>query len=503
MIEKLKNKKTLFISLGSLCALLLLIVIIVVCVNANHKHTYSTTWSNNETSHWHDATCKHDVKSDEEDHTYGEWVVVSAATETTKGSKKRTCTVCKYEETSEIPLLDHTHKYSNDWSKDETGHWHNDTCGHNTKSNEEEHSYGEWTTRVEPTISTEGEKCRTCTVCGYEDTQSIEKITYTVTWLNYDDSVLKTDTKIEVGTMPSYSGVLPFRTGYDKYEYVFNGWDKEISAVTGNVTYKAQYTLATVFDYTIEGDSVKITMYNGTNPRVVIPSTIEGKNVTSIDWLAFRNKHRLTSVTIPETVTFIDNGAFARCYSLVEVINKSQLSVSLDTYENGGVANYGLVVKTEGESELVYKDDYLYLTVNDKNYLVNYIGNETSLILPNDYNGNEYEIHDFMFSDRTNVTSVAIGDGITNIGLCVFNKCTNINTIIFGSNIKSIGINCFDYSGINTVYFKGTVSEWNEIDIADGNDILKNATRYYYSESEPTDTTVNYWHYVNGVPTAW
>jgi hypothetical protein len=53
------------------------------------------------------------------------------------------------------------------------------------------------------------------------------------------------------------------------------------------------------------------------------------------------------------------------------------------------------------------------------------------------------------------------------------------------------------------VYYKGTASEWTEISIGSNNSKLINATRYYYSESEPT-TTGNFWHYdTDGNPVAW
>ncbi len=56
---------------------------------------------------------------------------------------------------------------------------------------------------------------------------------------------------------------------------------------------------------------------------------------------------------------------------------------------------------------------------------------------------------------------------------------------------------------MNNVYYLGTPDEWNNITILKNNDYLSYATRYYYSEEELTDTTYNYWHYVDGVPTKW
>ena len=56
---------------------------------------------------------------------------------------------------------------------------------------------------------------------------------------------------------------------------------------------------------------------------------------------------------------------------------------------------------------------------------------------------------------------------------------------------------------IISVYYEGTAEEWAEISIASENYNLTNATRYYYSESQPTEEG-NYWHYdENGKPVAW
>ena len=47
-----------------------------------HTHKYSADWTSDATSHWHAATCGHDVKSDEAAHSFNEGVVTKEATET-------------------------------------------------------------------------------------------------------------------------------------------------------------------------------------------------------------------------------------------------------------------------------------------------------------------------------------------------------------------------------------------------------------------------------------
>lgn len=67
------------------------------------------------------------------------------------------------------------------------------------------------------------------------------------------------------------------------------------------------------------------------------------------------------------------------------------------------------------------------------------------------------------------------------------------------------GIGSFTFSNctsLTRVYYGGGVEDWSDITINSNNSNLTNATRYYYSEEEPTDGG-NYWHYVDGVVTEW
>ena len=69
------------------------------------EHTYETTWSSDETYHWHAAVCGHEP-ADKEEHISGEWIVDEAPTEEVGGSKHRECTVCgRILETQEIDQL--------------------------------------------------------------------------------------------------------------------------------------------------------------------------------------------------------------------------------------------------------------------------------------------------------------------------------------------------------------------------------------------------------------
>ena len=128
----------------------------------SHTHSYGTDWKNNETSHWHECTCGD--KTDMTEHSFGEWTVTKEASTTEPGSKTRSCSVCGFEETLEIPVLSHTHSYGTDWKNNETSHWHECTCG--DKADMAAHSF-RWIIDRAATATQKGSKHEECTVCGY------------------------------------------------------------------------------------------------------------------------------------------------------------------------------------------------------------------------------------------------------------------------------------------------------------------------------------------------
>ena len=51
-------------------------------------------------------------------HTYGDWTTTKEATESEKGSREKTCTVCGDKVTEEIAKLDHDYEITYEWNGD-------------------------------------------------------------------------------------------------------------------------------------------------------------------------------------------------------------------------------------------------------------------------------------------------------------------------------------------------------------------------------------------------
>ena len=137
-----------------------------------NDHIWGDTYEKDENQHWKVCT-KCGAESEKSNHTWNDGEETTPPTETTEGVKTYKCTVCNAEKTEKIDKLSHTHTYSDDWTSDENGHWHAATCGHDVKSGEAEHDFGEPT--VTPSTCTQhGSEEYICQTCGYKKTVTLD-----------------------------------------------------------------------------------------------------------------------------------------------------------------------------------------------------------------------------------------------------------------------------------------------------------------------------------------
>ena len=192
------KKKTLLMSVSALA---------LVCgvASCGHEHEFGTTWEKDATHHWHAAVCEHaEEVSDKAEHTWNAGTVTKEATEEAKGEKTYKCTVCDATKTEEIAQLAHTHKYSTEWSKDETHHWHASACGHEAEvADKAEHTWNAGEVTKNPTYAAAGEKTYECTVCGEDKVETVAKLD---TKLTSDISALTAVAKGSLTSDVSFDG---------------------------------------------------------------------------------------------------------------------------------------------------------------------------------------------------------------------------------------------------------------------------------------------------------
>ena len=243
---------------------------------------------------------------------------------------------------------------------------------------------------------------------------------------NGDDVVVK----VEEGELASDPGII-----YPGYTLV--GWDYDFTQpVTEHKTITATWRVSDEmadFEFTTVGNECTITgVKDKTKAEFTIPDYI-----TRIGEKAFYECANLTSIEIPNSVTAIDAKAFTRCYKLIEVINRSALSIEAGANDNGYVAYYAKAVHS-GDTRIVKKDGYVFYAHEGDNYLVCYVGADTNLILPENLNDENYEINDNAFLNRTDITGVVISDGVTVVRESAFKGCLGLTSLTIGSNVTLI-----------------------------------------------------------------
>ena len=92
----------------------------------------------------------------------------------------------------------------------------------------------------------------------------------------------------------------------------------------------------------------------------------------------------------------------------------------------------------------IYDFEYK-LSENDEVIITKYIGTDTEVVIPEDFNGYYViEIANEAFY-RSKVTSVKLSSTVEKIGRLAFYDCTSLKTIDFGTSLKEIGDSAFEY----------------------------------------------------------
>lgn len=172
-----------------------------------------------------------------------------------------------------------------------------------------------------------------------------------------------------------------------------------------------------------------ITKYIGTDTVVDIPSQIGGVTVTALGINAF-NRSSVTAVTIPDSVTTIENLALGNCSSLKNINIGSGVSS----------INLGAFLGTKCEAFSVSSDNASYssqdgiLFNKDKTELIKYPPAKADT----SYTVTAEVINSYAFENSTKLTDIVLSDSVTKIGSNAFMGCIGITELNIGKNVTDI-----------------------------------------------------------------
>ena len=221
------------------------------------------------------------------------------------------------------------HEFSDEWSTDETCHWHACTAKKHTDTTEKlPHEFNDGAVTTEPTEETEGVRTFTCKTCGYSYTEKIEVLPHTHkydmnAWVNTEESGHYRPTTCGhadktkdfaahtfdegVVTKPEGYGVVGEKTftctkcGYEKKVTIdaLGAKDNEIKLADGKTlgkTYDRQMIAITKADFAIEGNREPALMfkakgaddntYTATAPKKAGEYTVKVSAEGTAEWKA-------------------------------------------------------------------------------------------------------------------------------------------------------------------------------------------------------------------------
>ena len=263
-----------------------------------------------------------------------------------------------------------------------------------------------------------------------------------------DSIILKVEIPFEVGTIVSSSDnsyvkvIVP--TGTKNQYRSTNGWSnfryileegEEIEYADGDVFrattedgIKVTYKILSVEDKTCQvgdgnGNRAINTWIGG---EFVVPNNVNGFTVVAISANAFSNVG-MTSLTIPASISNIEERAINGCYNLQTLTVESGNKV----YDSRGDCN--AIIETATNTLLV---------------------GCMNTVIPGDVTS----IGGYAFYDVYELESITIPNGVTSIGISAFQYCSNMTSVTIPASVTTIGDYAFAYcSNLSSVTMENKV----------------------------------------------
>ena len=219
---------------------------------------------------------------------------------------------------------------------------------------------------------------------------------------------------------------------------------------------KKKQTILTSGDYQYvlhKDGSAELLYCLSDDAEIVLPDTLDGHRVTSIDTISFSLS--LTAVTLPNSVADLDHNPFG-CCPLLQTISVAPEHPSFYTLD--GVLfrkkDDALVAYPRGKAASSYTVPQGTSAVGERAFdCCSFL---TSVSLP----ASVTEIDDYAFSDCSALVEVSIPSSVDEIGSCAFNYCTALSSIVIPDSVTEIeDIAFFQCSALRSVLLPASVTE--------------------------------------------
>ncbi|MBR4390384.1 MAG: leucine-rich repeat domain-containing protein [Prevotella sp.] len=223
-----------------------------------------------------------------------------------------------------------------------------------------------------------------------------------------------------------------------------------LSFTSGNLWYSVSSTANHTVRVTGHVDSMSAI------GEVVIPETVEYDGVayavTEIYLSAFQECSGLTSITIPNSVIFIDSYAFYGCSSLSSLEIPGSVTF-IDLYAFNGCSGLEQIVVGQGNPVYDSRDNCNAIVKTNTNTLISGCKNT---IIPNSIT----TIGQSAFTDCRSLTSVTIPNSVTSIRESAFSGCSGLASIVIPNSVTQIWHGAFSgCSGLTSILIPNSVIE--------------------------------------------
>ena len=333
------KRKSIITVLALVLVLTLSLSIFSAC---NKKHKYSSEWKFDEKTHWHECTAKKHTDTTEKIPHVFTWTEKTPAGVHTDKVEKGVCE-CGYETERTISGTA-THTYGTEWTKDESGHWHDSTCDATAPTHDAmkkdfaAHTFDEGKVTKPADYGVVGEKKFTCTVCEYSYTQEIDALGAKDNTISFANDLV--DEKTYDGLAFIIDPAKVNRKGDGEITITYKGENDTAFSETAPIN-AGEYTVKATVKGTAEWKGGEITTTIIINKReITLPAGVFerklGENLES-------GKFGLTCINVAadtnNVVEWVTIGAPETYYAIgIHTISATVLTVDNDNFElNNGV----------------------------------------------------------------------------------------------------------------------------------------------------------------------